>query len=178
MADRWLAALMSVVAAAGLFLAGGAAAPPLRAGGTHTIEIVDFAFSPSTLTIVAGESVTWTNADQAIHTATSGSGAFDSGDLDPGESFTFTFTTPGTYDYLCTPHPSMTGSIVVRAATVVSGPAPTVAPTGVGGTIPNVAMRPPAAPSVPQLAGVALLIQASLAGRREWLRRRSKVRAP
>ena len=177
MVVRWPTTLMSVVAAAGLLLAGSATAPPLQAGGTHTVEIVDFAFSPPTLTIVAGESVTWTNADQAMHTATSGSGAFDSGDLDPGESFTFTFMTPGTYAYLCTPHPAMTGSIVVLATSVPT-PAPTVAPPGGGGTIPNVAMRPSATPSVPQLAGIALLILASLAGGSEWLRRRWSVRAP
>jgi plastocyanin len=175
MVVRSKAALMAMVAAAVLLLAGSAAPSPSQAGGTNTVEIADFAFSPSTLTIVAGASVTWTNADAVVHTATSGSGAFDSGDLDQGESFTFTFTTPGTYDYLCTPHPSMTGSIVVQAA--ASTPAPTVAPPGAGGTIPNVAMRPPT-PSLSQLAGVALLILGSLAGGREWLRRRSKVRAP
>lgn len=175
MVVRSPAALMAVVAAAGLFLVGSAIASPSHAGGTNAVEIADFAFSPPTLTIVAGESVTWTNADAVVHTATSGSGAFDSGDLDPGESFTFTFTTPGTYDYLCTPHPTMTGSIVVQAASA-STPAPTVAPPGGGGPIPNVAMRPPG-PSVPQLPGIGLLILGSLAGANEWLRRRSRVRA-
>ncbi len=175
MVVRSPAALMAVVAGAGLFLVGSAIASPSHAGGTNAVEIADFAFSPPTLTIVAGESVTWTNADAVVHTATSGSGAFDSGDLDAGESFTFTFTTPGTYDYLCTPHPTMTGSIVVRAASV-STPAPTVAPPGGGGPIPNVAMRPPR-PSVPQLPGIALLILGSLAGTNEWLRRRSRPAA-
>ena len=175
MVVRSPAALMAVVAAAVLFLVGTAAAPPSQAGGTYTVEIADFAFSPATLTIVAGESVTWTNADQVVHTATSGSGAFDSGDLDPGESFTFTFTTPGTYDYICTPHPSMIGRIVVQAASP-STPAPTVAPPTGGGSIPNVAMRPPAV-SIPGLAGIALLILGTLEGGRELLRRRSRVRA-
>ncbi len=160
MVVRSPAKLMAVVAAAGLFLVGSAAASPSHAGGTNTVEIADFAFSPPTLTIDAGESVTWTNADQVVHTATSGSGAFDSGDLDPGESFTFTFTTPGTYDYLCTPHPSMTGSIVVQAASVAT-PAPTVAPAG-GGSIPNVAMSVPS-PSIPLLAGIVLMILCALA---------------
>jgi plastocyanin len=173
MVVRSPAALMAVVAAAVLVLVGSATASPSHAGVTHTIEIADFAFSPPTLTIMAGESVTWTNTDPVVHTATSG--AFDSGDLDTGESFTFTFTTPGTFDYLCTPHPSMTGRIVVQAASTVT-PAPTVAPAAGGGSIPNVAMRPPA-PSVLQLAGIALLIMGSLAGGREWLRRRRSVRA-
>lgn len=176
MVVRSLTALIALVAAAALFLVGSAAASPSHAGGINTVEIADFAFSPPTLTIVVGESVTWTNADPVVHTATSGLGAFDSGDLDPGESFTFTFTTPGTYDYLCTPHPSMTGSIVVRAPPIVSGPAPTLAPAVGGGAIPNVAMQPQA-PSVPQLAGIALLILGSLAVGREGLRRRSRVRA-
>ncbi len=102
---------------------------------THAVTIDDFAFSPATLTVTAGDTVTWTNDDAVTHTATSTTGAFDSGDLAPGASFSFTFTTPGTYDYLCTPHPSMTGRIVVQAA-----PAP--APTTGGGTIPDVAARP------------------------------------
>ena len=73
-----------------------------------------------------------------MHTATSTTGAFDSGDIAQGESFSVTFTTPGTYDYFCTPHPTMTGQIVVQAA----APAPTAAPSPAGGPLPNVAMPP------------------------------------
>ena len=82
-----------------------------------SVNIQNFAFSPSTLTIDVGDSVTWTNNDGASHTVTSTSGpaSFDSGTLSPGDSFSFTFTTAGTYDYRCNIHSSMTGMITVVA---------------------------------------------------------------
>ena len=123
---------------------------------THAVAIADFAFSPATLTITAGDTVTWTNEDPVVHTATSTTGAFDSGDLAQGESFSLTFTTPGTYAYLCTPHPSMTGQIVVEAA------APAPSPAG-GGTIPDVAMRAELPASGVLLVGLLLVGWAGLA---------------
>ena len=128
-------ALALLLAALVLFVLGTI---EIARGATHAVTIADLAFSPATLTITAGDTVTWTNQDQMIHTVTSTTGAFDSGDLDPGDAFSFTFTTPGTYDYLCTPHPFMTGQIVVQAAAPAATPAPT--PAG-GGTVPDVAMR-------------------------------------
>ncbi|MCC6315173.1 MAG: ScyD/ScyE family protein [Thermomicrobiales bacterium] len=77
------------------------------------IDILHFAFNPPALTIEAGTTVTWTNHDLMAHTAIATDGAFSSGYLSMGESFSFTFTTPGTYTYFCTPHPYMTGVIVV-----------------------------------------------------------------
>ncbi len=77
------------------------------------IEIKGFAFSPQTATVKAGTQVTWTNKDSATHTVTADDHSFDSGPLNQGESFTFQFTTPGTYSYLCTIHPSMRATIVV-----------------------------------------------------------------
>lgn len=127
--DRPRPILLAAVAA--LLLASLAVAP--ARGATHEVAIVDFAFAPATLTITVGDTVTWTNEDAMIHTATSVNGAFDSGDLDQGESYSLTFTTPGTYDYLCTPHPSMTGRIVVVAAAAPPSPAPS-------GGLPNVAV--------------------------------------
>ena len=124
-------ALALLLAALILFVLGSL---EMARGATHAVAIADFAFSPATLTITAGDTVTWTNEDQVAHTATSTTGAFDSGSLDQGASFSQTFTTPGTYDYLCTPHPSMTGQIVVQAAP--SAPASTPA----GGQVPDVAM--------------------------------------
>jgi amicyanin len=129
-------ALALVLAALVLFVLGTI---EIARGATHAVTIDDPAFSPAALTITAGDTVTWTNNDTMIHTATSTTGAFDSGDLDPGDAFSFTFTTPGTYDYMCMPHPFMTGQIVVQAA-VVATPSPT--PAGGGGTVPDVAMRP------------------------------------
>ena len=116
-----------------LFLLGSI---ELARAATQTVTISDFTFSPATVTITAGDTITWTNTDPVVHTATSSSGAFDSGDIAQGESFSVTFTTPGTYDYFCTPHPTMTGQIVVKAA----APASTAAASPVGAPLPNVAM--------------------------------------
>jgi amicyanin len=113
------------VAAAFIALASLVALQPIpeaRAGTDHVVEIADFAFQPATITITAGDSVTWTNRDIVVHTATSTSGAFDSGELAEGDSYRVTFTEPGTFDYLCTPHPSMTGRVVVVAAASAAPP--------------------------------------------------------
>ena len=169
MVARRLRPLVAAVAVAGWGLVIGGTLHEARAGGSTAVQIADFAFSPSTITITAGDTVTWTNADPVVHTATSTSGAFDSGDLEQGESYSLTFTTPGTYDYLCTPHPTMTGRIVVQAANP-SSPAPTAVPPSNGGSIPNVAMPEPTETVVP-LAGLGFLIAGLLA---TAVRRRSR----
>lgn len=79
---------------------------------THTVKIVDYAFSPQSLTINSGDTVIWTNSDSVKHTVTGG--VLDSPLLGAGESYKFTFTTKGTYDYICTPHPYMKGSVIVQ----------------------------------------------------------------
>jgi plastocyanin len=90
---------------------GGTAAPPV-AGNAVTIQ--NFAFSPATLTVRVGTTVTWTNRDADAHTVTSQrSGPLRSAALDTGRSYSFTFTTPGSYPYLCTIHPFMTGTVEV-----------------------------------------------------------------
>lgn len=129
-------ALALLLAALVLFVLGSI---ELARAATHSVAISGFAFAPATLTITAGDTVTWTNEDSVTHTATSTTGAFDSGPLAQGASFSFTFTTPGTYDYLCTPHPSMTGQIVVEAAPAAP-PAPSATPATGNGEIPDVAV--------------------------------------
>ena len=78
------------------------------------IVIKNFDFSPMTVTIPVGGQVTWTNKDGEIHTVTSLDGAFRSGGLDQDDSFTFRFTKPGTYAYVCSVHPRMKGQVIVR----------------------------------------------------------------
>lgn len=109
----------SLAVAAVILISGVAVA------ATRAVAIADFAFSPRTITITAGDRIRWTNSDAVAHTATATNGAFDTGDLEQGESATVRFTQPGTYRYICTPHPSMTGTIRVRSA----GPGPTDPPT-------------------------------------------------
>lgn len=83
---------------------------------TVEVKIEGFAFVPADITIKAGDTVTWTNLDKVQHTATSTSApeSFDSGLLKQGESWSFTFTTPGVYAYDCTPHPRMIGMVTVE----------------------------------------------------------------
>ncbi|MFA5107700.1 MAG: cupredoxin family copper-binding protein [Patescibacteria group bacterium] len=78
----------------------------------NSVTISNFAFSPATLTVTAGTAVTWVNNDSVTHTVTAS--AFNSGDLAPGQTYTFTFSTPGTYAYSCSIHPTMTGTIIVQ----------------------------------------------------------------
>lgn len=91
-----------------------AAAPPASAPvAANSVTIKNFAFSPARVTVKVGTTVTWTNADQDAHTVTAKSGPFASAALSTGASYKFTFTKPGTYDYLCTIHPFMTATVVV-----------------------------------------------------------------
>lgn len=80
---------------------------------TDAVSIQNFAFSPATITVKAGTTITWTNRDQDAHTVSAVSGAFHSPTLSTGQSFQYTFTTPGRFDYLCTIHPFMTATVVV-----------------------------------------------------------------
>ena len=91
-------------------VAFGQAARP----GAAAIVIKNFDFSPMTLTIPVGGQVTWTNKDGEIHTVVSLDGTFRSGGLDQDDSFTFRFTKPGTYAYVCSVHPRMKAQIIVK----------------------------------------------------------------
>jgi len=79
-----------------------------------TVVIKNFDFSPMNVTITAGSSVTWKNDDGEPHTVTSVDGAFRSGALDTGQSFTFRFDKAGNYKYLCSIHPKMTATVTVK----------------------------------------------------------------
>jgi len=85
-----------------------------RADGSNTVIIKNFNFAPMQLSVSAGTAVTWHNADEEPHTVTSDTGAFRSGAIDGGGSYTFKFAKVGTYKYLCSIHPQMVGTIVVK----------------------------------------------------------------
>ncbi len=84
-------------------------------GQNETIEILeDWTFNPVKLEAAVGTTVTWINASGAVHSVTGDDLAFDdSGLIEPGQSFSVTFTEPGSYHYRCSPHPGMEGVIVV-----------------------------------------------------------------
>lgn len=110
----------------------GIAASPSPAG-SYTVDMSDdLKYDPVSLTVPVGATVTWHNTSQEQHTVTAdpakvadkahvtlppGAPPFDSGNIDPGKSYTQTFTTPGTYQYVSLPHEAagMVGTVVVRA---------------------------------------------------------------
>jgi len=109
------AAAVSVLA-----LCAAAALPTLSAiaaspAATVTVDITKFTNAPKELTIAPGTRVVWTNKDETPHTVTSNDKSFASKGLDTGDKFEHTFAAPGDFDYICTVHPFMTGTVHVRA---------------------------------------------------------------
>ena len=98
-----------------LALGGEMKDPDSTSNKQNRIEIKDFAFNPQTITIKAGEKVTWINRDEEPHTVVSVEKQFKkSTALDTDQEFTITVGAPGTYSYFCSVHPKMTGTIVVE----------------------------------------------------------------
>jgi amicyanin len=163
--DRMLAAprRLAPLLAAPLAVALVASLASAARAADASVQIADMAFAADDVTVSVGDTVTWTNMDPMVHTVTSTTGDFDSGDLGEGESYSVTFTAPGTYAYLCTPHPFMTGTVTVVAA--AAAPAPSTAPNA-SGEVPNVAMAaPPGGPTVPFVVlGLALVAVATWLG--------------
>jgi plastocyanin len=94
----------------------GTAKPAPRASEppSYTIDIKDFMFTPRNLTIPVGSKVTWTNKDEEPHKVAEVNTSFISKPLDTDEGFTYEFKVPGKYEYFCTVHPRMTGTIIVE----------------------------------------------------------------
>jgi len=104
---RYIAAAL----AAGLWLTGAGQAM----GGTpgQTVNIENMAFAPASLSVERGTKVVWNNHDLVPHTVTA-AGKFDSGSIAPGKSWTYVATAPGRHDYVCSYHPAMKATLVVR----------------------------------------------------------------
>jgi len=77
-------------------------------------EMKNVAFAPNRIEVTAGTTIRWTNNDPLVHTITADDGSWDSGPIEPGNTWTHTFTQPGEYAFHCTPHPFMKGVVVVR----------------------------------------------------------------
>ncbi len=103
----------SVILCATLALASLAGSMPAFAKDV-TITITNFAFSPSTMTIAAGDTVNFVNGDDTIHSVIADDGSFHSDGLDTNDKFSFTFAKAGKFDYHCGLHPFMKGEIVVQ----------------------------------------------------------------
>lgn len=83
-------------------------------GGADAVSIEDFTYKPAELKVESGTTVTFTNKDGFAHTVTAKDKSYDSENLDEGQSFEHTYDEPGTYEYFCAIHNSMTGSVVVE----------------------------------------------------------------
>ena len=97
--------------------------PNLTSASTIHIDVVDSSFSPKDVTIAPGDTVVWTNRGAMIHTVTADNQSFNSGNISPGQTYTQSFTAPGTYPYYCIPHGNpggqgMAGTIRVTAASL------------------------------------------------------------
>ncbi len=108
-----------------LFIAGCKTSSELGEEGgnttnnTNMVDLLDSSFSPATITVSVGTTVTWTHKASAVHTVTSGSrgnidGMFNSGDMSNGNTFQFTFNSAGTFDYHCIYHNGMDGKVIVQ----------------------------------------------------------------
>jgi len=109
----------TVLAVAILATAAAFSAASAQVANTE-VKIDEFAFAPQRVTVKAGTTVIWINDDDIPHTVASSSKLFKSKALDTKDKFSFTFTTPGTYEYFCSLHPHMTGTIVVETGSTAA----------------------------------------------------------
>ena len=114
----WIAGLAVPVVMALVLLQGGvksfSANAQQKPATSVEVKIDNFSFSPVTLTVPVGTTVTWTNRDDIPHTVVSTDGVFKSKVLDTDEKFSFTFSKAGTFPYFCSIHSKMTGKVVVQ----------------------------------------------------------------
>jgi plastocyanin len=94
-------------------LVAALATSAVAAPASHTVVIEGTRFSPEALTVARGDRVVWVNKDPFPHTATA-AGTFDSKSIGPGASWTYRATKPGTFDYVCSFHPTMKATLTVR----------------------------------------------------------------
>lgn len=103
------------IAAVIFVLAYGGCNATTQPTAENTVNIQNFAFSPATLTVAVGTTVTWTNLDSVTHRLLSDSGGeIDSPSMNNGDTYTHTFSTAGTYAYHCSIHTSMKGTVIVQ----------------------------------------------------------------
>jgi plastocyanin len=104
------AVILAAFATASLAAAGAAFSAP----GDASVTIKNFDFHPMAISVPVGATVTWKNLDGEPHTVTSIDGGFRSEALDEDDTYSFRFTKPGVYKYLCTIHPRMVATVTVK----------------------------------------------------------------
>ena len=128
------------------------------------VVIKNYAFTPASLTISVGQTVTWTNEDTAPHTVTVSSGpqTFSSPELSTGDTYSFTFTKAGTYSYYCAVHPTMTASVTVTGGTTTPSTAPSTGSTAPSSPSPSMSMPMPSTSSGETTCAVSSALQTLL----------------
>jgi plastocyanin len=104
----------AAVAAAAVLSFGAIGVVLAQGPGATAVNIDNFTYSPPTITVAAGTTVKWTNADDIPHTVRAVDGSFHSKAMDTDDSYSFTFAKPGVYSYFCSIHPKMVGKVVVK----------------------------------------------------------------
>ena len=158
------------------------------AAGAGGVTMADFSFSPASITVSAGDTVTWTNSGpDEPHTATANDGSFDTGEVAVGSSASHTFTSAGTFPYVCSIHPDqMRGTVIVEAAGGAgggggTGPSDETGAPGSTASEASAAAAPDAAGTGSKLpstglstVGLGLIGLAAIAAG-AWLRRRAHL---
>jgi plastocyanin len=134
------------------------AEPAVSAAASSSVTIENFVYSPATVTVDEGDTVSWTNRDSAPHTATGSGGTFNTGTLDEGQSGSATFPKAGSFAYICALHPNMKGTVVVTG----SGGGGSDDPDSAAGEAPSAAAGTTAGSSGLPHTGLDLLVVALL----------------
>ena len=108
----WICVLALTVCASTLF--ADVACAQKQASQTHTVVIHNFAFQPPKLTVNVGDTIVWKNTDIVSHTVTAADGSFDSDEIKPGKSWKLVAKKAGSFQYACSPHPNMHGTLTVK----------------------------------------------------------------
>ena len=148
-----------VGAIVGVALAGAG----IALAADHAVSISGFSYSPASVTVAVGDTVTWTNADAEAHTATADDASWDTGSIANGASGTVTFSTAGSFPYHCTIHPQMTGTVTVQAAASGGGGGATTPPTDASAASSSTEDRSGGAPAA-WLAVLAVVAASWLVG--------------
>src|SRR5215210_4624158 len=139
-------------------------APALSAQDDMTVSIQDFSFSPSQITVAPGTTVTWVNKGPSPHTTTADDGSWDSGKLQQGEDFSFTFDKPGTYTYHCSIHPDMTASVKVSGGGGTSSSASaSMSPSASASMSPSASASASTPSTLAETGGISLPLVAAAA---------------
>jgi plastocyanin len=138
---------------------------PAASAQDKTVSIQDFAFSPGQITVAPGTTVTWVNKGPSAHTTTADDGTWDSGTLQQGEDFSFTFDKQGTYTYHCSIHPQMTASVKVSGGGggATSSSSASMSPSASASMSPTASASASMPPKLAETGGISLPLVAAVA---------------